>query len=168
MPTTLFLDTHDRPEVVTLLKHPFVTQLFTNVPHPHPAVRSSSDSDIPSYGSASASIISTSSPPSSTSVSVSASDSNTGGSSISNPTQPTNVLQPTLIHPKPPTGLAAGGLGFNLSHTSRYQTDFEELEVLGRGGFGVVVKAMNKLDGRYYAIKKIKIDAANKVGWLVG
>jgi hypothetical protein len=34
--------------------------------------------------------------------------------------------------------------------------DFEETEVLGKGGFGQVVKAKNRLDGRFYAIKKIK------------
>lgn len=39
---------------------------------------------------------------------------------------------------------------------SRYRQDFDELEVLGRGGFGQVVKARNKLDGRVYAIKKIR------------
>lgn len=41
---------------------------------------------------------------------------------------------------------------------SRYKSDFEEIEFLGRGGFGEVVKARNKLDGRFYAIKKIKLD----------
>eukprot|EP00742_Colponemidia_sp_Colp-10_P012155 GILJ01013604.1.p1 GENE.GILJ01013604.1~~GILJ01013604.1.p1 ORF type:complete len:1303 (+),score=222.06 GILJ01013604.1:389-3910(+) len=40
---------------------------------------------------------------------------------------------------------------------SRYRTDFEELEVLGRGSFGEVVKVRNKLDGRYYAVKKIRV-----------
>ncbi|RCH92872.1 hypothetical protein CU098_002849, partial [Rhizopus stolonifer] len=41
---------------------------------------------------------------------------------------------------------------------SRYKTDFEELEFLGKGGFGEVVKARNRLDGRLYAIKKIRLD----------
>lgn len=42
--------------------------------------------------------------------------------------------------------------------TSRYKTDFEEIEFLGKGGFGEVVKARNRLDGRLYAIKKIRLD----------
>ena len=33
----------------------------------------------------------------------------------------------------------------------------QELRVLGRGGFGVVVAAMNRMDGRQYAVKKIQI-----------
>jgi eukaryotic translation initiation factor 2-alpha kinase 4 len=48
-----------------------------------------------------------------------------------------------------------------LSSFSRYQTDFEEIEFLGRGAFGDVVKVRNKLDGRYYALKRIKLDPAD-------
>lgn len=39
---------------------------------------------------------------------------------------------------------------------SRYATDFTEIGRLGKGGFGEVVKARNKLDGGVYAVKKIK------------
>ncbi|KAJ1992057.1 eukaryotic translation initiation factor 2-alpha kinase [Coemansia spiralis] len=47
---------------------------------------------------------------------------------------------------------------------SRYRTDFEEIEFLGKGGFGSVVKARNRIDGRFYAIKKIKLDARDTEG----
>ena len=40
--------------------------------------------------------------------------------------------------------------------TSRLVTDFETLETIGRGGYGVVVRAVNKIDSREYAIKKIR------------
>ncbi|KAL8483117.1 hypothetical protein ACS0TY_025974 [Phlomoides rotata] len=40
---------------------------------------------------------------------------------------------------------------------SRYLSDFEELQPLGHGGFGHVVLCKNKLDGRHYAVKKIRL-----------
>ncbi|KAJ5287211.1 Serine/threonine-protein kinase GCN2 [Penicillium angulare] len=43
---------------------------------------------------------------------------------------------------------------------SRYHQDFDEAGHLGRGGFGQVVKARNKLDGRFYAVKKISQSSA--------
>lgn len=42
-----------------------------------------------------------------------------------------------------------------LSGRSRYREDFIEGGVVGRGGYGKVVVASNKLDGNSYAIKKI-------------
>ncbi|WOH08018.1 hypothetical protein DCAR_0727454 [Daucus carota subsp. sativus] len=41
--------------------------------------------------------------------------------------------------------------------SSRYLNDFEELQPLGQGGFGHVVLCKNKLDGRQYAMKKIRL-----------
>ncbi|KAK2631913.1 hypothetical protein EUGRSUZ_L02279, partial [Eucalyptus grandis] len=44
-----------------------------------------------------------------------------------------------------------------LPPSSRYLNDFEELQTLGHGGFGHVVLCKNKLDGRQYAVKKIRL-----------
>ncbi|KAG7664988.1 GCN2 [[Candida] subhashii] len=38
----------------------------------------------------------------------------------------------------------------------RYERDFEEVGKLGKGGFGEVVKARSRMEGTFYAIKKIK------------
>ena len=43
--------------------------------------------------------------------------------------------------------------------SSRYKTDFIELDLLGRGGGGEVVKVRNRLDRRLYAIKKIIMES---------
>ncbi|XP_044771113.1 eukaryotic translation initiation factor 2-alpha kinase 1 isoform X3 [Neomonachus schauinslandi] len=48
------------------------------------------------------------------------------------------------------------------AQTSRYLNEFEELAILGKGGYGRVYKVRNKLDGQYYAIKKILINGATK------
>ncbi|KAL4290262.1 hypothetical protein GQ457_14G000440 [Hibiscus cannabinus] len=45
--------------------------------------------------------------------------------------------------------------------SSRYLSDFEELQSLGHGGFGHVVLCKNKLDGRQYAVKKIRLKDKN-------
>ncbi|CAN6235470.1 unnamed protein product [Urochloa humidicola] len=44
---------------------------------------------------------------------------------------------------------------------SRYLNDFEELRSLGQGGFGLVALCKNKLDGRQYAVKKIRLKDRN-------
>ena len=53
-----------------------------------------------------------------------------------------------------------GGAAPSSAPASRYASDFEEQHVLGRGGFGVVVAATNRLDGRRYAVKKIPLRAS--------
>ncbi|KAG6890525.1 hypothetical protein C0995_007725 [Termitomyces sp. Mi166 len=40
---------------------------------------------------------------------------------------------------------------------SRWKEDWEELELLGKGAFGSVVKARNKIDNRIYAVKKVRL-----------
>lgn len=37
---------------------------------------------------------------------------------------------------------------------SRYLTDFEQVDCLGKGGYGVVFEAKNRVDHRNYAIKR--------------
>ena len=46
---------------------------------------------------------------------------------------------------------------------SRYVSDFVELGNLGKGGYGHVVKARNRLDGREYAIKQITQISGSKL-----
>lgn len=51
----------------------------------------------------------------------------------------------------------------NLSHSqSRIANEFEFIEFIGQGAFGDVRKFRNKLDNRYYAIKRIKLNPKNK------
>lgn len=47
-------------------------------------------------------------------------------------------------------------------YNSRYDNDFVETSVIARGGFGLVCKAMNKLDCIEYAVKKIPIKSNNE------
>ncbi|KAM6407574.1 eukaryotic translation initiation factor 2-alpha kinase 1 isoform 1-T1 [Rhynochetos jubatus] len=46
--------------------------------------------------------------------------------------------------------------------TSRYLNEFDEVARLGKGGYGAVYKVRNKLDGQFYAIKKINIKKATR------
>ena len=45
---------------------------------------------------------------------------------------------------------------------SRLNTEFEVIGVIGQGGFGEVLKVKNKLDSRFYAIKRIRINPNSK------
>ena len=48
-----------------------------------------------------------------------------------------------------------------LSVVSRFKQDFEQLQYLGSGAFGDVWKVRNRLDGMFYAIKKVRIGRFN-------
>lgn len=41
--------------------------------------------------------------------------------------------------------------------TSRYLTDFSPIQCLGKGGFGIVFEAQNKIDDCNYAVKRITL-----------
>ena len=49
--------------------------------------------------------------------------------------------------------------GIPLVQYSRYALEFEEIRPIGEGGFGSVFQCKNKLDGREYATKKIRIES---------
>lgn len=80
---------------------------------------------------------------------------------------------PVLFHPAPPrlsssdtlSGPPERRLRRPSSNAggpfSRYAGEWAEVGRLGKGGYGEVVKARNKLDGRIYAIKKIKLSSAS-------
>lgn len=44
-----------------------------------------------------------------------------------------------------------------LEFKSRYLQDFEPIHCLGKGGFGIVFEARNKIDDCHYAIKRIPL-----------
>uniref|UniRef100_A0A8C2DLR8 Eukaryotic translation initiation factor 2 alpha kinase 4 n=1 Tax=Cyprinus carpio TaxID=7962 RepID=A0A8C2DLR8_CYPCA len=45
---------------------------------------------------------------------------------------------------------------------SRYYNEFSELQLLGKGAFGAVIKVQNTLDGCYYAVKRIQVNPSSK------
>ncbi|EQC33431.1 PEK protein kinase [Saprolegnia diclina VS20] len=54
-------------------------------------------------------------------------------------------------------GVGGGMLGFPQSlNVSRYARDFDEVRLIGQGGFGQVYMARHKLDGICYAIKQVR------------
>ncbi|XP_024140063.1 eukaryotic translation initiation factor 2-alpha kinase 1 isoform X2 [Oryzias melastigma] len=52
--------------------------------------------------------------------------------------------------------------GLFQGQTSRYLSEFEETCRLGKGSYGNVFKVRNKLDGQFYAVKKILIKRVSK------
>jgi predicted Ser/Thr protein kinase len=46
-----------------------------------------------------------------------------------------------------------------LVNNQRYKNEFTEGQKLGKGGFGTVYSCSNRLDGRDYAIKKIRLSS---------
>lgn len=50
-------------------------------------------------------------------------------------------------------------VGDSSRRMSRYESDFKELEIVGRGGCGEVARSANRLDKRIYAVKKVRLDS---------
>lgn len=45
---------------------------------------------------------------------------------------------------------------------SRYTQDFEEMGILGKGGYGIVYQCRHKLDGVIYAVKKVPVSESRR------
>jgi translation initiation factor 2-alpha kinase 4 len=75
----------------------------------------------------------------------------------SRPSSPVHTRRPSLlVTPNFERRGRRGSNAFFGGGFSRYSNEWDEVGRLGKGGYGEVVRARNKLDGRLYAIKKIK------------
>jgi translation initiation factor 2-alpha kinase 3 len=54
-------------------------------------------------------------------------------------------------------GNGSGGGEAGRQFASRYLSDFEPVQCLGKGGFGVVFESKNKIDDIHYAVKRIRL-----------
>lgn len=50
----------------------------------------------------------------------------------------------------------------------RFKADFELIGEIGRGGFGTVLSARHRIDGRMYAVKRIRIKRVGLGGFMGG
>merc|ERR1719330_911947 len=57
---------------------------------------------------------------------------------------------------------ASTNSGSNGPFVSRYLTDYEPVQCLGAGGFGVVFESKNKLDEIHYAVKRVRLPSREK------
>lgn len=65
-----------------------------------------------------------------------------------------------------PTAQLPLSLGPYVAHPpifgSRYTQDFEEMGILGKGGYGIVYQCRHKLDGVIYAVKKVPVSESRR------
>ena len=73
-----------------------------------------------------------------------------------------HLLQEKIKSRSPSPPPASSYLSASSQAQSRLRQDFEILSWLGRGGFGDVIKVKNKLDEKLYAIKRIRLNPADK------
>ena len=48
------------------------------------------------------------------------------------------------------------------SETSRFRNEFTEVELIGKGSFSDVFKVRNRIDGQFYAVKRLKKQCSNE------
>jgi translation initiation factor 2-alpha kinase 3 len=81
----------------------------------------------------------------------------TNGLSLDLPQQPSTGLDLlSSIHAPAELQLR----GYPGLQTDRYAREFSELGIVGKGGYGKVFKAKHKLDGSFYAVKRIPVSPA--------
>lgn len=170
-------DPQERPEVASLLKHPFSTQPYTPAyPLTHslsqPVMTSHSILPIPGIDShpstsASSASVSTAGSYASSNQSHAPIPHNITSSDTSSSTNAPPLTRREITKKNKSANALASAFAaarsddddstnssisttsiHNSRIPSRYRQDFEELEIIGRGGFGIVVKARNRLDGR--------------------
>ena len=73
---------------------------------------------------------------------------------------PLHDLNETSIHEAATQAKNTVHTSYSYGQPSRYTDDFNEINVLGRGAFGVVALAVNRFDGRQYAVKRILLSSA--------
>lgn len=74
---------------------------------------------------------------------------------------PSEFIDPDSPFPTPQKDLVIDTKEDASSHEhspSRFNQDFEQMSIIGHGGFGAVYKAKNKLDGNWYAVKRMVLD----------
>ncbi|KAK0305740.1 hypothetical protein LTR82_016676 [Friedmanniomyces endolithicus] len=69
-------------------------------------------------------------------------------------------LQLFRLHSETPSVIDTLVPNHPMLEPSRYLRDFDEIAVLGKGGYGVVYHVRNRLDGLQYAVKKVPISPA--------
>ncbi|RQM30727.1 hypothetical protein B5M09_008474 [Aphanomyces astaci] len=76
----------------------------------------------------------------------------------------TPTLSPSTTLSQPVTSAATEEFSKILPYIcrGRFANEFEELSTLGKGGFGQVMLAENRLDGRQYAVKRIGLSLRNQ------
>jgi len=63
-----------------------------------------------------------------------------------------------------PDAAESAAANTNQIYTSRYKSDFQQIKVLGKGGYGVVYLTLHKFDGRQYAVKQVFLSPSDSGG----